>query len=159
MSAVPYKAIRDKIESIINDEIDNDGDLEGCRVYVEAEPQLGLSDTRTAIAVFLDRRSAAAVEQVAAAGRRTRYALTCTLWVLAFDMEDYRRACDKRDEVLGILELLLMQNRDLSTDGVSLIDHMELEGGELFSARDARDSVFTAVAELVLTLEVSAIVE
>lgn len=157
MSAIDYKGIRDLTETILNEAVGNDGDLEGCRVYVEEEPQIGLNDTRAAIAVFLGDRTAAGVEQRIAAGLRQRYHLQLEIWVLAFDLESYRAACDKRDAVLGALELLLMEQRSRFSDE-ALADFVQLDGGVIFSARNADNTVFTAVAELVTTLQVTAIV-
>ena len=154
MAAINYAGIRDAIESILNSKTGPGGVLEGSRIYIEEEPQFGLMDQATAIALFMDTRTAPDGQQSISMGTRTRIYLRVTFWVVAFSMENFRKACDMRDAVMGRLELLLMDNRTLNdTVGTSW-----LNGGELFSAKDPQNnSVFTAVAEVVMTLDVSAI--
>ncbi|MDZ4347913.1 MAG: hypothetical protein U1E51_36360 [Candidatus Binatia bacterium] len=149
MSAVDYQGIRDEIETVLS----ADARTEGARVYVEEEPQFGLSDHQSVIAVFMDSRGAPSGEQSVSAGMRTRFNLRVSFWVVAFSLDSYRKACDERDGLLGQLELVLMDNRTLG----GKVAASWLEGGEMFSAKDPQSSVFTAIAEVVMTLDVSAI--
>ncbi len=149
MAAIDYVGIRSAIKSLI----ESYPGLADVRVYVEEEPQFGLSDVARAIAVFTDRRSAPASEQNLGAGKRTRYYLRTVFVVVFFTLESFEAACNGRDEVLANLELALMANRTLS----GKVSSSWLEGGELFSARDSQTGCFISVAELILTSDVSAI--
>ena len=154
MSAVDYTGIRDAIESILSTKTEAGGVLEGSRIYIEEEPQFGLMDQAVAIALFMDTRSAPDGEQSISSGTRTRMYLRVTFWIVAFSIESFRKACNMRDDKMGALELVLMENRTLN-DTVST---SWLNGGELFSAKDPQNNaVFTAIAEVVMTLDVSAI--
>ncbi len=149
MAAVDYVGIRTEIETALN----ADARTSSARVYVEEEPQFGLSDHQSVIAVFMDNRSAPATEQSVSAGKRTRFNLRVSFWVVAFSLDSYRKACDERDTLMGQLELVLMDNRTLG----GKVAASWLEGGEMFSARDPRNAVFTAIAEVVMVLDVSAV--
>lgn len=149
MAAVDYVGIRAQIEAALNADVRTSD----ARVYVEEEPQFGLSDYKSVIAVFMDNRITPVMEQSVSAGKRTRFNLRVSFWVVAFSLESYRKACDARDVLLGDLELVLMDNRTLA-DKVAT---SWLEGGEMFSARDPQNAVFTAIAEVVMVLDVSAI--
>jgi len=154
MAAVAYAAIRDAIESILNSKIEQGGVLEGARIYIEEEPQFGLMDQGVAIALFMDTRNAPDGEQSISKGTRTRMYLRVTFWIVAFSMDSFRKACDMRDAMMGALELVLMDNRTLN----GTVSTSWLNGGELFSAKDPQNNtVFTALAEVVMTLDVSAI--
>ena len=149
MAAVDYQGIRDEIETFLA----ADARTEEARVYIEEEPQFGLSDYQKAIAVFMDNRTTPVEMQSVSAGLRTRYLLRISFWVVAFSLENYRKACDERDALVGQLELVLMANRTFGGKAST----SWLEGGEMFSARDPQGSVYTAIAEVVAVLDVSAI--
>ena len=149
MPAIDYQGVRDQLESILK----ADSRTSGARIFVEEEPQFGLSDAQKAIAVFMDRRSEQASDQMASAGKRTRYTLSISLWTVYFDMSTYRAACDGRDALMGQLELVLMDNRTIG----GKVTASWREGGEMFAARDANSQTFVAAAETVLVAEVSAI--
>lgn len=154
MSApIDYAGVRSAIETILQGAAAEGGTLEGSRVFIEEEPQFGLPDEGVGIAVFMDSRVANDEKQFMSAGKRTRYDLRLSFWVIAFNMGNYRQACDDRDRILGALELVLMANRTLG----DTVESSKLEGGEMFSARNAQNSVYTAAAEVVLTVQVSAI--
>ena len=146
---VDYVGIRDEIETILQ----ADTRTNEARIYIEEEPQFGLSDYTSAIAVFMDNRVTPIDVQSIGAGKRTRFNLRVSFWVVAFSMESYRKACDARDTLMGQLELVLMDNRTLT----GKVATSWLEGGEMFSAKDQQTSTFTAVAEVAMVLDVSAI--
>lgn len=148
MAAIDYAGIRDQLKSVL----EADSRLEGVRVYVEEEPQIGLSDVQKAIAVFTYTRTASADQNISR-GTRTRYNLRMSLWTVYFSMESYQDACNGRDAVIGQLELVLMENRTLG----GLVTASWLEGGELFSARAPQGSTFVAAGETIFVSEVSAI--
>lgn len=149
MAAVDYKGIRDSLESILT----GDSRVNGYRIFVEEEPQFGLQDAERAIVVYLDRRAARGPDQVASAGKRTRWELRVTFWVFAFSLESYRKACGLRDDLTAQLELVLMENRTIS----GKVAHSYLEGGAFVSAREATSGAFMAAGETALVAEVSAV--
>lgn len=148
MAAIDYVGIRNQLKTIL----ESDSRLEGVRVYVEEEPQIGLSDVQKAIAVFTDTRLPHS-DQSISRGTRTRYNLRMSLWTVYFSMESYQDACNGRDTLMGQLELVLMENRTVA----GKVTTSWLEGGEMFSARAAQSSTFVAAAETVFVSEVSAI--
>ena len=149
MAAVDYSGIEDTIKGVL----EADARTTGAAIYVEEEPQFGLSDMQQAVLVYLDRRSAPNTQQNLAAGKRTRYLLQLTVAVLYFSLESFKAACDGRNTLLGNVELVLMANRTLN----GKVETLWLEGGELYSVRNPQNSVFTAVAETTVTVDVSAV--
>lgn len=151
MGAIAYSAIRDRLKVIL----EGDSRLEGVRVYVEEEPNFGLQD-RPAIALFADRRIPPPGQPLAS-GQRTRYHLRHSLWVVAFSLENFAKACEIRDSLIGNLELVLMQNRTINTAGnTSLVSSSWLEGGEFLNARtDSGAQCFVAMGETVFVSEVT----
>ena len=139
MAAVDYSGIRDQLKSIF----EGDARTSGATIFVEEEPQFGLSDVQQAILIVLDRRTAPPGAQRLAAGKRTQYHLHCTLVTVFFSMESFRAACEGRDALLGQMELVLMANRTIGGKATS----SWLEGGEMFSVRNPQSSVWAAVAE------------
>lgn len=149
MAAIAYGNIRDQIKGIL----EGDARTSAARVYVEEEPQFGIQDVQQAILVYTDRRSAPRELQRAAVSKRTTYLLNIVLAVVYFSLESYKAACDGRDTLLGNVELVLMANSTIN----DTVNTSWLEGGELYSVRDAQSSTYVAVAETLLVAEVSAI--
>lgn len=149
MAAIDYVGIRTQLKTILA----ADSRLGGVRIYLEEEPQIGLSDAQSAIAIFVDSRSAQDDRQMLAAGKRTRFNIKISIWTLYFSMESYLAACDGRDTLLAQLELVLMDNRTIG----GKTESGWLDGGEIFSARDSQSSTFVAAAETTFTCEASAI--
>lgn len=149
MAAIDYTGVANAIEAILK----ADSRTNPARIFVEEEPQFAIMDSQQVIAVFLDSRQAPAGQQVLSQGKRTRMLLRMPIWVLAFSLEGYRRACELRNTVLGNLELVMMDNKTLS----GTVATSWLEGGDMISARDSSGSTWVAGAESVLTAEVSAI--
>lgn len=148
MPAVDYSGIRTQLKAILV----GDSQTAAARLYVETEPDLGMADANTAIAVYtLDRRPAAS--QPAAFGKQTIYHLRTSLWAFAFDLEGYEQACVKRDALLGQLELVLMKDRTIGNK----VATSWLEGGEVFCARHPASQIYVAAAETLLVAEVRAI--
>ena len=125
MAAVDYAGIRDKIKSIL----ESDSRTANATIFIEEDPQFGLSDVQRVIFVCLDRRTAPPNAQRLAAGLRTQYHLQCVLVTVFFDMQSFKAACDGRDALLGQMELVLMANRTIG----GLANSSWLEGGEMFS--------------------------
>ena len=149
MPAIDYVGIRNQLKTILA----GDARLGGVRIYVEEEPQIGISDAGSAIAVFTDERRLDPSGQSASAGHRTRYQLRMSFWTVYFSLESYLAACNGRDALLAQLELVLMDNRTIG----GLVTASYLEGGVMFSARNAQGDTFCAAAETICASEVSAI--
>ena len=146
---VDYGGIRDQIKSIL----EGDARTSGAAIFIEEDPQFGLSDVQQAIVICLDGRTAPPAEQRLAAGMRTQYHLQCVLVTVYFSMESFKAACDGRDTLLGQMELVLMANRTIGGKATS----SWLEGGPMFSVRNPQSNVWAAVAETTLVIDVQAV--
>ena len=149
MAAIDYSGIRNQLKTIL----EADARLAGVRVYVEEEPQFGISDRAQAVVVYLTGRTAPPNVQPLAAGKRTRYFLRVEIGVVYFAMESYKAACDGRNTLLGNVELVLMKDRTIG----GKVETSWLEGGAMYSAKNPASPVWCAVAELALIAEVSAV--
>lgn len=149
MAAVNYAGLLTAYKTIF----EADARLAGCRVYVEEDPQFGLMDVGSCISIFLlDRKPTP--NQSLSYGKRTRWHARVCFVCIYFSVESFHKAEIGRDALLGQLELVLMDNRTIS----SLVDSSWLEGGSFFSAKDdSGANVFAAAAETIITAEVSAI--
>lgn len=145
---VDYSGIRTSLRTLLT----ASASLANVRIYIEQEPEIGLPDAGLALAIFGLSRNAIA-SQPAAFGKQTIYNLRTAIWTFSFNMESYEAACTSRDGLLGVLELVLMENRTISNKVAS----SWLEGGEIFSARHPDTGIFVAAAETVLVSEVRAI--
>ena len=150
MSAVDYTGIQNALETALTEDVRTNA----ARIYVEEEPQFGLMDAERVVAVFLEGRSAPAREQGLNMGKRTRFHLRASAWVFAFSLESFRKSCEARNDLLGAVEQVLMDNRTLGDK----IATLWLEGGAMFSARAGGNTgPFVAGAEVSFTMEVQAI--
>lgn len=148
MARIDYFAIEEEIAELIR----SHPDFSGCQVLVEEELIFG-ADAVPWVGVYLDRRDAQP-NQSLAAGTRTRMLVSFSIWVWVFGL-DAQSALKQRDEYVGKLELVLMQNRTLNDK----VDMSWIEGGELPSARVPDSAGFTSGGEVVLKAEVTAIIE
>jgi hypothetical protein len=148
MAAVDYSGILTSMKAIF----EADSRTNMARVYVEEDPQFGMSDNGQAIVITMVSRSPMAGQAIAA-GKRTRYLARIGVWSVGFDMASYQEACSKRDAILEQVELVLMANRTLG----GTVTASNLEGGEFMSVRNPGDNVFCAMAETAISAEVSAI--
>jgi hypothetical protein len=148
VAAIDYNGIEDNLKSIL----ESDSRTSGATIYIEEEPQFGLSDVQQAILICLDRRTAPDAQHIAA-GRRTRYYLQGTLVTVFFSLESFKAARAGCNTLLGQLELVLMANRTIG----GLATSSWLTGGEMFSVRNPQSNVWAAVAETGLTIDVEAV--
>lgn len=148
-AAVDYSGIRNKLQSIF----EGDDLTSGAKIFIEEDPQFGLSDVQQAIVICLDGRTAPSAAQRLAGGLRTQYHLQCVLVTVYFSMESFKDACDGRDTLLGNMELVLMKDRTIGGKATS----SWLEGGPMFSVRNPGSNVWAAVAETTLTIDVQAV--
>ena len=148
MAAIDYTGILTSLKALL----DADSRTNNARVYIEEDPQFGQADAGRAVVLTLVGRLPSAGQPMAA-GKRTRYVVRIGAWSVGFDMASFEAACAKRDALLAQVELVVMDNRTIS----GKVTSAQLEGGEFMSVRNPTDSVFCAMAETVISAEVSAI--
>lgn len=148
MAIVNYTGILAALVAILK----ADTRLGGARIYSEEDPQFGVADAGSCIAVYLSRRQAHP-DQVLAAGKRTRWLLSISVWTFGFSLENFKKAQEMRDALTDQLELVLQENRTIS----ATVDMMWMDGGDFLSAQNPGDGVFVAGAETSIACQVSAI--
>lgn len=151
MAKVDYAAIRAAIITALT----SYPAMAGVTVVIEEEVVPGIPDTGIVVAVYGQSRGAPPGEQMISAGRRLRMELRHEIWVMGFDMESFRAACDRRDQYMGEVELALLASPSLS----GLAETSWMEGGALLNARgeSPNGQVFVAAAQVVLVSRVNAI--
>ena len=147
MARVDYYAIEQEIKTVL----EADAALAGVTVTIEEELMFG-SESTPWIGVYLDRRDAPPALQRLGAGQSTRFLLRFPLWCWEYHLESITKAIQRRDDLVGKIEVALMKNRTLS----GKVATSWLEGGELPSARLPEQAGFVSGAEVILVAEVSA---
>ena len=89
--------------------------------------------------------------QPLAAGKRTRWHVRLSVWAVGF-ANTFEKAAKERDDLVGSLELVLMNNRTVG----GKVAAGWLEGGEFISVRDQSMGNY-ALAETVFVGEAQAI--
>ena len=135
-----------QIELELGDIILSDSTLQGVKAVVEDQPIF--ADESPIIAIYLERRDPG--DQYLANGQVQQYNLTLSLWTLVFGFE-LDAAIKKRDDVLGKLELVLMQNRTIN--GFARMSY--LMGGEMLPASKPQDGGVIVGAETRLMVDVA----
>ena len=146
MAAVDYHGILTELKAIL----EADASLDGVPVFIEEDPTFDLSGAGKAIVLTLSRRRPTSGQPLAA-GKRTRWEVSFSVWALGFDMS-FEAAAAKRDDLVGALELVLMNNRTVS----GKLGSGWLEGGEFISVRDQTSGSY-AIAETLMSGEVTAV--
>jgi hypothetical protein len=146
MARANFQAALDAIKTLL------EANITGLTVFVEQDPVFGLSDMGKAVVVLLRNRTLSG-NQGMAAGKTNRWSVFIQLWVTGFSAESYKKAAEIRDELLGEVELVLMQNRTLS----GTVGQLQLEGGVFQNAQNDSMSAFGASAELMLKAEITAV--
>ena len=147
MAIVNYTGILAALVAILQ----ADTRLGGARIFSEEDPQFGLADAGSCIAVYLSRRQLHP-DQALQAGKSTRWLLSISVWTFGFSLESYKKAQEMRDTLTDQLELVLNENRTLS----GKVDFMYMNGGDFLSAQNPADSVFVAGAETSVACQVAA---
>lgn len=150
MPAAAYQTVLDNLRTILK----ADARTANCDVFLEQDPQFGVSDSpQGALCIVLNRRSPSALQPFAA-GTRQRYELSFSVWVVGFSAETFKKAAEVRDDLLGKVELVLMANRTIN----NAVEAMQLEGGDFINARNENQPyVFCALAEIAVRATVNAI--
>ena len=147
MARLDYYAIENQIKTILEADSDVTGHWgeRNTRVLIEREMVFGM-DELPAVMIYLDRRDATPGQPIAA-GTRTRLQLRFSIWCVDFHLDSMAMACEARDDLMGLVEVALMKNRDL--DGK--VGASWIEGGEFMSAEN--DGSFIAAGEIVLVAD------
>ena len=128
--------------------------LAGVRVEIEQDPVLGLPDDGGRALVVESMRRRPSPGQSMAAGTRLRNRLTVVISSVGFDMESFRAAANKRDDLIDKVELAIMADRTIGARTVNL----ELMGGEFYRASAPGNAPpFASIGETLLEMDVSAI--
>lgn len=144
MARVDYYAIELAIQTILQ----SAPSLSGVVVTVEEELLFGAEITPW-VGIYLDRRDAPANLQSLSAGQRTRFLLRFSVWCWEFSLESVAKAIQLRDDLLGKVEIVLMDNRTLN----GTVNKSWLEGGEMPSARLPGGSGWVSGGEIVLVAD------
>lgn len=115
------------------------------RVYIERP----LTLEGPSIFIYRERRDAPAEEQRISQGRRVDYDFSVTVWCLEVDFDSVEKASRRCDNLLGKVELALLNDRTL---GGTVAYHW-ITGGEFTSGED---NGFFSAAEIALTARVHA---
>jgi hypothetical protein len=142
---VDYWGIREACQAVLQ----ADADLTGVTVLVEEEFLLS-AEMAPVVFIYLEDRTAEAGEQRLAAGTRTDFQLNFNLWCGDFSLNGLPDAIERRDSLIGKVEVALMRQRTL--DGA--VGKLWLTGGQLFDAR-GQDAGFLAWGEVRFTASVS----
>ena len=146
MARVDYFAIEEAIRTQLK------ADTDTVKSHILIEPDAAqLPAGGDAIAIYLDRRDAPQELQNLAAGLRTRFLVTFSIWCFHFALMQ-KAEFEKRDDLVSQVELALMTDRTLS----GAVDTSWLSGGEFFNSRTNDQDIFMLGAEVILTCQVTA---
>lgn len=149
MSRVDYYAITEEIKTIL----DASAHITSTpNIVVEDDVIFGTFDHTPQIMVYLTNRTPAPNQRIAA-GRDTRYRLQFSIWVWCSGLgkQGVKDAINLRNDLLGQIELELMEKRTLN----EMVDGLWLQGGDMTSIRPDKTR-FVSGAELIIIAEVSA---
>jgi hypothetical protein len=153
MAVVDYYGIKTQLKAII----DADATLGSGNSNVFVEPKMVNSPELCPwVGIYGINRTASDAEQSLAAGLRTSYQYSVLLIVVHYNPEDIALASKARDDFMGSLEVLLMQNRTIG----GKVESSWINGGTLSSAEIGTDRNigFISAAELELVCRVTAAV-
>lgn len=133
----------------IRDVLDVDTDLQNLHVKIEIGKAIVTAAQTPHVNVTEISREP--MRPAIAAGTLSRYRVRWKITVSAFSAAGFEDAMQQRDEVLGIVEVVMMKNRDLG--GILPPRQLTLEGGSLQSAPGEAGG-FWAQADLDLSAEI-----
>ena len=146
MARCDYYAIENAIATILR----ADATLAGVSVIVEDEVAV---QRGSIIGIYLDDRDAPMDLQAIAAGTRTRFNINFSIWCWHFGVgRDRTVVMQQRDDLLGKVEIALMNNRTLS----NTVTMSWLNGGEFISGPDPTGNQFMSGAQIRLTVDATA---
>lgn len=143
MARIDYFAIEQEIATIL----EADTELAGVRIDIETEVSTYEGPT---VIIFLDDRVAPDDLQSLSAGQKTRMYVTFTLICAAPNYETLRAAAQARDDLIGRVEVALMNNRTLN----NRVRTSWLDGGLFDNAKDEQGG-FVSAGEVRLIVDVT----
>lgn len=150
MAAIDYYAILEKIQTTL---VAASATFTNNNTRVEYSEPVA-AEVTPFITINGTGRQVADSDQVISAGTRLRVIFNVTITVYAFrlgyDGDGLRAAISQRNDVIGEIETILMQNLDLG----NTIEFLRINGGEFETINEGRDA-FTA-GEILLDVVVSA---
>ena len=145
MAAIDYHGILTTLKTLL----EADATLAGVPVRVEEDPTFDLAGAGTALVIMLNSRRESPGQPLAA-GKRIRWHIRVSVWSVGYGLS-FEEAAQRRDSLVGALELVLMKNRTVSDK----VGAGWVEGGDFLTVR-ATDGNY-ALAETVLVGEAVAI--
>jgi hypothetical protein len=143
MAKIDYFALAEEIAEIIH------ANKPEIMVVVEEELIIG-PDNHPIVAVYVDRREPPDIQPIAA-GKKMRVIVYFAVWVWSYGL-NVKEAIRERDDLIGDVELILMQNRTIN----DLVDTLWIDGGRLPTAMLPDSSGFTSGGEIIVRAEVMA---
>lgn len=143
MSKVSYFDIETEIASILTSDIT----LNGVNITVESVTEL---DAGSWVGIYLVGRDVPDGQPLAN-GTLMRYRLNFILWCWEYSLESITDAIQRRDDLVGRVEVALMKNRTLNNS----VNYSFIEGGELQSAQIAETSGYIAGGEIILKADIT----
>lgn len=137
------------IEQALKTQLQNDSDLSGKRVEIERFPTFDPMDG-DAIYIYLENRQAPENIQRIRAGTSTDMDLFLSVWIFAFHADDNEKSAEFRDDLLGQVELAIMDDRTLG----GTVDTCWINGGEF---HHMEESGFWNGAEIQLQARAQAV--
>lgn len=145
MAAVDYHGIAQAIAEVLR----SDSRLYGVPVLVES--RVPMTDLQAGFIGVMLRSRRATDGQPIAAGTRMRLEVAYEVWCYGYSLNDQAAGSyERRDELIGLVELILMANRDLRGS----VNVLWLNGGEFESSQT--DQGFLVGGSISVTVEVLA---
>jgi len=145
VAVVDYHGLLTTLKTLL----EADASLAGVPIRVEEDPTFDLSGAGRALVLTLASRREAPGQPLAA-GKRTRWHVRIGIWAVGFGLT-FEEAARQRDDLVGALELVLMNNRQVSGKWAA----GWIEGGDFLTVRQAEGSF--ALAETIFVGEALAI--
>lgn len=104
------------------------------------------------VMIYLTERVSPDDIQRLAAGRRTDFRITFSVWVIDYSLDSLREATKRRDTLLAQVELALMKDRKLG----GAVNGLSLFGGVVQFGRDEKSAAFATGIETLVRCDVYA---
>lgn len=126
MARIDYADIQSEIKTVLT----GDATLAGVTVEIERD-MLTSPEQCPYVAIFLERRQI--FRRPIAAGTRMDYKIYFVLWCYEYQMESIEAASERRDDLIGKVEVALMKNTTLNGKVTTLT--LTDDAGEFESAK------------------------
>ena len=150
MAKVDYYALEENLQEILRNNLTS---VEPHAITIEEPPEaLGL-ESNPSICIMLEGREVPEDIQTLSAHSRTRYHVKINIIVQAFDLNGFKNACELRDDVIGDIEDVLLDQTNWNT--YTAIECILIDGGELETVKDEKGTYY-AGGEIRFRLETTA---